>query len=72
MNTNQPGEPPTFIGNSKDLSQFQSLAASPMRSLERGAALQAWSRYKLGRQAALVQCSEAELSGRHGLWTKGY
>ena len=48
-------EHPNFQGNWEDLRQLLLLANSPIRSTERGEALDAWSAYKKQRQIAAMQ-----------------
>jgi hypothetical protein len=62
------GAPTSFAGDPEDLARFLDLASSPIRSDERERALEAWSRYKLAKQARHVGAREGR---KGGVWRKG-
>ena len=57
--------------NSADVAQFKDLAASPIRSDAREAALMRWHAHKQDRQVAHVMGEKKARSKKSGRWTKG-
>src|SRR4051812_28236202 len=60
---------PDFRGSWEDLEQFLLLAESQLRSEKRENALEAWSTYKLRKQALYVQ--KTATARKLGRWGKG-